>query len=83
MDFEERVKKTEFVSTMDNSVKLFEIDADNKTADQINTLLNKVVEENINRRSSCVDQVEQMITRKVTVFYDKVAKIYDIEVARI
>ena len=45
--------------------------------------LDKVVEENINRRSSCVDQVEQMITRKVTVFYDKVAKIYDIEVARI
>ncbi len=46
VDFEDRVKKTEFVPTMDNGVKLFEMDADNKTADQINASLDKITDEN-------------------------------------
>ncbi|OGX32777.1 MAG: glutamyl-tRNA reductase [Omnitrophica WOR_2 bacterium RIFCSPHIGHO2_01_FULL_48_9] len=44
--------------------------------------LDKVVEENINRRSLCVGQVEEMIEQKVAAFYEKLAKLCDIEMIR-
>lgn len=47
VDFDEKIQKIEFVKTMVNDVKLFDVDADNKTADDVKKILEKVADENV------------------------------------
>ncbi|MBI3412718.1 MAG: DNA repair exonuclease [Candidatus Aenigmarchaeota archaeon] len=46
VDFDSSVKNVEFVETMKNSVKLFEINADNKTTDDVRKMLDKICDDN-------------------------------------
>ncbi len=46
VDFEDRIKNIEFIGTMSNDVKLFDINADGKTADRVKELLENVANEN-------------------------------------
>ncbi len=46
VDFDTDVKTIEFVGTMENDVKLFDIDADSKTADHLKNMLEKTADEN-------------------------------------
>ncbi|MBI2085475.1 MAG: DNA repair exonuclease [Candidatus Aenigmarchaeota archaeon] len=46
VDFEDKIKNIEFVGTMSNDVKLFDINADGKTADHVKELLESVADGN-------------------------------------
>ncbi|MFH0889712.1 MAG: DNA repair exonuclease [Candidatus Aenigmatarchaeota archaeon] len=46
VSFGEKVEKTEFVKTMVNDVKLFEINADNKTADEVKAIIDDTIMKN-------------------------------------
>ena len=44
--------------------------------------LDKVIEENVNGRRLCIDEVEEMITQKISLFYDKLSKVELMETLR-
>ncbi len=52
VDFDDSVEKLEFVNTMPNAVKLFEIDADKRTPEQVSALLDNAV--NKNEFANCI-----------------------------
>jgi len=46
IDFDKEINGVEFVKTMSNDVKLFELDADGKTADDVKKMLEEIPDEN-------------------------------------